>query len=584
MATVNGRFVFLLCLASFYSGFLISSWTAPFGYAIQQQQPQQPQTFETNEKHHQDYRKKIEILNGLLSTCRQQQQQNKKRDKQQQKNEPTMFTNRVSGFMVGASRVSKDELLDKFDPGIPRWSEVEYDTPPGERDALLFYSHEDAMPTEVLQDNFDRLDVEEAISNCKTVELIMRHDPPEHHTCFAIVGNQESRFTPNVYRWFISNDNNDDDDDDAASVVFEPTGRGREEYTEEDDFPLPEHDVLMKHRKRLAAYLDIVDSVLVPFVRPILDAVVQKERRDLIVTSMNAGVADLLQNFVCSCRAKDIHLSFVVFCIDQESVGIAEGLGLTAIYHPDLFGAVTSQASQAFGDEAFVAVNYAKVFVSHLLSIMGYSFLYQDVDIVWYQDPLEYLKQNGYIDKFDLLFQDDGDRPALHAPYFANAGFYYANNNAKTQFFFRQLLYNADNIPKWFDQPVMSALLPEAASVFGMTIKTLPQKDFLGGQFYQFSSPIMKEILTKRHLPVMFHMHFTVNKPQKILQMKQTGMWYLKQIGGRGSSEYQCSPEPVIECVHFDRPSVPECRNAQGMTQIEEHDEYSRRFWTSDDD
>mmetsp|Transcript_16903 Transcript_16903/g.28072 ORF Transcript_16903/g.28072 Transcript_16903/m.28072 type:complete len:106 (-) Transcript_16903:11-328(-) len=96
-----------------------------------------------------------------------------------------------------------------------------------------------------------------------------------------------------------------------------------------------------------------------------------------------------------------------------------------------------SEAAKGYGDRKFVAMMLAKVFCVQMVSALGYDFLFQDVDIVWYKHPLEYFDTNP---GFDIYFQDDGAHSTRYAPYSANSGFYYVRHNDRTQFFLTSVL------------------------------------------------------------------------------------------------------------------------------------------------
>jgi hypothetical protein len=68
----------------------------------------------------------------------------------------------------------------------------------------------------------------------------------------------------------------------------------------------------------------------------------------------------------------------------------------------------------------------AKVYSVHLMSVLGYDILFQDVDVVWYKNPLSFFEspQSG---DFDIYFQDDGAHSARYAPYSPNTGLYFVS-------------------------------------------------------------------------------------------------------------------------------------------------------------
>lgn len=130
-----------------------------------------------------------------------------------------------------------------------------------------------------------------------------------------------------------------------------------------------------------------------------------------------------------------------------------------------------SEAAKGYGDRRFVAMMLAKVFCVQMVSALGYDFLFQDVDIVWYKHPLEYFDKNP---GFDIYFQDDGAHSTRYAPYSANSGFYYVRHNDRTQFFLTSVLMAGDLVIKTDShQQALIALLAEHASLYGLRVKVL---------------------------------------------------------------------------------------------------------------
>ena len=52
--------------------------------------------------------------------------------------------------------------------------------------------------------------------------------------------------------------------------------------------------------------------------------------------------------------------------------------------------------------------------------MLGYNVLFQDADIVWYKNPLDYFENEN--SQIDVFFQDDGSRSLFYSPYSANTG------------------------------------------------------------------------------------------------------------------------------------------------------------------
>ena len=65
--------------------------------------------------------------------------------------------------------------------------------------------------------------------------------------------------------------------------------------------------------------------------------------------------------------------------------------------------------------------------------------LFQDADVVWLRDPIEYFFTQAD-DQVDCFFMDDGARSARYTPLYTNSGFYFIRNNMRTQFFMHRML------------------------------------------------------------------------------------------------------------------------------------------------
>jgi hypothetical protein len=235
---------------------------------------------------------------------------------------------------------------------------------------------------------------------------------------------------------------------------------------------------------------------------------------------------------------------------------------------------------------------FAKVVCVQLINHMGYDLLFQDVDVVWYRNPLEYFHDttNPY-HNFDMYFQDDGAHSPRYAPYSANSGFYYVRSNDKTRYLFTSLLYSGDRIIQTSShQHALIQLLADHSSSFGLKVKVLSRdmKEFPGGYHYHRRKNLMKDIVTDKVVPEMFHMSWTANKKNKVKYFQQFGEWYVadkciattkndimgksEHIDEDGSGDPNiikkslfdqcCLVEPNIVCHYRDKPSKIPCKES----------------------
>jgi hypothetical protein len=187
--------------------------------------------------------------------------------------------------------------------------------------------------------------------------------------------------------------------------------------------PLPIPRQTQNHWAVLREYLNTVEATL-ERLRPIAKQVAG-DGNAIVVLVCNQGHSELLLNFACASRNRGLDVSKVlVFATDTATVELAESVGLAAFDVGDAFGKMPTVAATNYGDQAFTGMMMAKVYSVHLINTLGYDLLFQDVDVVWYKNPLSFFESPEAGD-FDIYFQDDGAHTARYAPYSPNTGFYF---------------------------------------------------------------------------------------------------------------------------------------------------------------
>ena len=86
----------------------------------------------------------------------------------------------------------------------------------------------------------------------------------------------------------------------------------------------------------------------------------------------------------------DLLKNIVLFATDIETYNLASNiLGLPNIFFDEsIFGTIPKEYSESYADETFSKIMFAKIYSVHLVSQLGYNFLFQDVDVLWYKNPL----------------------------------------------------------------------------------------------------------------------------------------------------------------------------------------------------
>lgn len=315
-------------------------------------------------------------------------------------------------------------------------------------------------------------------------------------------------------------------------------------------------------------------------LKPIAEKVAVKNT--IIVMTCNFGQSELLMNFVCNAKAKGMDISNVlVFPTDQETKDLAEGLGLATFHDEKNFGHLPKSEARHYADKTFTAMMFAKVVCVQMINHLGYDLLFQDVDVVWNKNPLDYFHDptNKHHD-FDMYFQDDGAHSRRYAPYSANSGFYYVRNTYETRYFFVSLLYASDLIMVYnsHQQPLIQ-IMTEHASLYNLRVKILDREedDFPGGWHYNSprKRPLMKSIAKGEITPYIFHMSWTANKDNKLRYFQQMGEWYTSDsclqkkkseiIGEKPGNDLIsacCLAEPNVVCHYRDKPSKIPCKDS----------------------
>mmetsp|Transcript_28333 Transcript_28333/g.81951 ORF Transcript_28333/g.81951 Transcript_28333/m.81951 type:complete len:604 (+) Transcript_28333:171-1982(+) len=482
----------------------------------------------------------------------------------------------------GIARTSKEEFVKLYDFGIP------YDRPQADMaDVLLLYQTERALPDKMKDeavwnrgDEIPFLSAADATKNCQQMNVILTKLPDSNPQCTAVMANYQSY---HIQRWMKLPESSGGLDSSLPLRLVSrgDAGNGRKSYK-----PPREEDIRATF-DMLRTYLSNLDDVLTE-LKPIAEEVAKDNT--IIVMTCNFGQSELLMNFACSASARGFDLSNVlVFATDTETKEIAEGLGLAVFYDEKNSKKIPSDAARRYGDQRFVAMMFAKVVCVQLISLLGYDLLFQDVDVVWYKDPLPFFHdKTSPISHFDVYFQDDGAHSLRYAPFSANSGFYYARNNDRTRYLFTSLLYAQDIIRRTEShQQALIALLNEHSSLFGLKVKVLnrDENDFPGGWHYHHSgmSSMMRDMVNGEANPFIFHMSWTNNKMNKIKFFQQMGDWHVnenciaksvEEISSERPSAVMeekllasllrtecCLVEPSIKCHYRDKPSIIPCRD-----------------------
>ncbi|CAB9500246.1 Nucleotide-diphospho-sugar transferase [Seminavis robusta] len=514
----------------------------------------------------------MSLQSGALRTLRNNEESEKCTNE-------SLFPEGVQRFASGISHVKKEDFTNTFDLGVP------IDQPKkGAEDVLILYNKKGAMPKRLQSSStpMELLKTDEAVEQCDYMNVILTNYDPGRAQCTVIVPQYESYHIQKYMRVPQTGHR-----ELNSKYPLEPVSRGHQSNGIEQFLP-PKASDTQKNWDMLRTYLASIDDVLKE-LRPIVDKISIKNT--VVVMVCNHGQSELLLNFACSAKSKNLDISNVlVFATDQETKELAESVGLSAYFDERNFADVPLEAAGRYGDRKFVAMMMAKVICVQVVGLLGVDILFQDVDIVWFKSPLSFFhNEQSPIYSFDAYFQDDGAHSVRYAPWSSNSGFYYLRYNDRTQYFLNSLLMHGDLILKTDShQQALVAVLSEHANLYGLRVKVLSrdEDDFPGGyHFHQKTGKYMKSYFKGHKKPYLMHMSWTKNKDNKLLFFKQLGEWYLnEQCINRKPDEIHipkgddfvstcCSNTALFSCHYRDKPSIKPCKDSPPI------DKGGKSFW-----
>lgn len=382
---------------------------------------------------------------------------------------------------------------------------------------ILLKTYTDDHTTILHRDDSD----EDQIGTCETVDHHMIGMQQEN--CLAVVYSQDTKHTHNLLRvdqdidiYGLSISNPDPSQIDKYSVKF-----ALNQYNEGKLWPagffrkVPKERGRERTKDKLGTFLTYYHEITEQFEVKMKSHNIQKGD-DITVMVLNEGELDLFLNFACSCKLHNIPLSNVlVFAGSPEVITMVEATGAMALYHVG-YAAVSKKASVDYLDRVFVDMMWYKAFSVYLVLSHGINVLFQDVDLVWFREPMGYFHK--YIadnqDKFtrqktpvEAFFSDDGQRSRRYTPFYANSGFYYLLSSERSIYFTWSIMVAMDAIQVLGShQNVFTTRLLETVSLTTTHTKILPLEDFPTGIMYHHHQGYMKRLKQKKVDPYNFHM------------------------------------------------------------------------------
>lgn len=213
----------------------------------------------------------------------------------------------------------------------------------------------------------------------------------------------------------------------------------------------------------------------------------QNQQNIVLVMMLNQGHLDLFRNWARSCDDRSIEVRpwTLVFTTDADAAHGVEQLGFTSYTDPISYGDKCKEAVKVFGDLQFRSLMFQKTAIVKDVLDLGYSLLFQDVDVVWMKDPLPYFLHPSRR-RLDACFMFDGPNQ-FHAPLHVNTGFFWLNPTPESIRFWNAVLMHYHLIlasgsqQKVVNQIIMGHLFK------GLKLNVLPEKDFANGHLFNLT-------------------------------------------------------------------------------------------------
>jgi hypothetical protein len=233
----------------------------------------------------------------------------------------------------------------------------------------------------------------------------------------------------------------------------------------------------------------------------------------------NEGFLDIFENWVRSCDRHGIEVRSwsLFFAADPAAQRGAEALGFRSYFDPDSYGELPSPAAEAFADASFRRLMFLKSAAVLDALELGQDVLFQDVDLVWFRDPLPWLLDPSRR-PLDAQFMDDGANPA-YFPFHANTGFFLLRNRPAVLRLWRRVVASTQRI---LDCGSQQRVVNEELPLSSLRLGILPPEDFANGHLWHSDG---RNRLPPN--PFVTHCSWTKNREHKIEKYRQQGLWYL---------------------------------------------------------
>mmetsp|Transcript_7062 Transcript_7062/g.22936 ORF Transcript_7062/g.22936 Transcript_7062/m.22936 type:complete len:533 (-) Transcript_7062:26-1624(-) len=294
----------------------------------------------------------------------------------------------------------------------------------------------------------------------------------------------------------------------------------------------PKPRIITEAADSIGAFVDAKPKLLREVQALITERKLGRRQGTVVVMVTNLGTLDLVANFICSCHSSGLARaleSTLVFAADDDTRLSVEHMGVAAYYSAGL-GELPTEAATNYGDYAFTRMMWLKTTSVFLVSALKYSVIFQDADVVWLRDPIDFFWAPETADlEVDTVWMDDGARSMRFTPFYANSGFYFIRSNDRTRLFMYRMLMSYDDVlAQRSHQSALITLLLEHVARYGLTANVLDASEFPQGAVFHHDKDTIQDFVDGRKEPWLFHMCWTASRTDKLRFFKNLGLWFLQ--------------------------------------------------------
>jgi Nucleotide-diphospho-sugar transferase len=343
----------------------------------------------------------------------------------------------ITKHVVGAATVNVFEFVNAFRFGFSNFAMQNAQTSnytKGNQHVLFLYQHPSSLPSTPGNSSSNvvaaaatlpvpGVTLVDATKRCRVVKHLLTNSGTTRdrnlHSCTAIIGQHSDSY--HLSKWMH------DDLNSSRVRGFRRVNR-YEFVTSWKVFNgllriVPERTRSRESMKLLGEYLTALDDAtdkLRPIAAKVAGAGSPSVQGNIIVLVCNFGHAELFVNFVCVARANGVDLAkMLLFATDEETYELATALGISVFHDARIFASIPRSASATYGNDQYAKIMMSKVYCVHMISMLGYNLLFQDVDIMIYKpNYLEWFIEKAASENFDIFFQHDFNDRAEYAPWY----------------------------------------------------------------------------------------------------------------------------------------------------------------------